>query len=681
MSDPQPARLDGPRPPARRVVGWLAPLLVAVLAALAAYAPALAPQRQLAGRDLLTLYYPLFQHVAQAWHGEASFQRDPLRGLGQPIYPDPLAQVTYPPAAALWIGVPFPLAFKLYFLLHTALLGLGAAALARALGASTRGACLAAVAATLAGPTLSACRTPNLLAAAAWSGFALAGFVHAQRAGRAGRRAAVGAAFACALMILAGGATYLILLALLVGVAVPVGAGRPRAVLRGYAVIGAAACLGVALAAVHLVPFKLWFPETVRGQIAAQGSIPLAEATQWSLHPLRLLEVLVPGLSPHTLAASRPGWYEPVYASFQPYGKPLHASVHLGLPVVVLAGLGARRSRWAAGFAVGGLLWLLIALRIGGHTPGWELLRELAPPLFGAWRYPGKTLLPLAVVVAALAGVGLSRLPAPRRVGVCVLSLLLLIAAPTIDADVIPTLPQSVYVSRPQPAAAILAAEAERDGPPARYLRLVRIETAPTDDFAMIRHAHLSELRENLNALWGIPAYLSYGPFANHRLDAYLMRHRRPAPEFFDREALRTDACVGWILSADGLHDAPPPPRAQRVGGRGWLRLARADPERIEVEVELESPGELYLAEVFDPAWQAHTEPLHPAARAAEGGPQPLALHEARGLGIGAALPAGTYRVVLRYRTRGVWRGIGISLVALLVAGVVWLWRGSRLRA
>jgi hypothetical protein len=657
----------------RRAFVLIGPALVALLAATAAYAPALYADRQLAGRDLLTLYYPLFRHVSAAWAGEASFQRDPLRGAGQAVLPDPLAAVCYPPGAACWAGLPFDPAFKLYFLLHTALLGAGAASLARALGASSRGACLAAVAGALAGPVLSACRTPNLLAATAWSGFVLSAFVQLRHGGVRARRAAAGAALGAALMILAGGAEILLLLALVVAVAVPAAARQPRRILRGYAAIGGATALGVLLASVHLVPFKLWLPETLRGTIASQGTIPLEEATRWSLHPLRLLETVVPVISPSTLAPWRPGFYESVYASFQPFGKPLHASVHLGLPVVILALLGARRSRRALGVALGGLVWLAIALRVGDSTPGWEALRALAPPLFGTWRYPVKTLLPLSVIVAALAGVGLRRVPEVKQVAVCVATCLLLVATPLVDRDVIPTLPLSAFQTPPGPAAKILAHEATRDGAPGRYLRLHRIESPPGAEFAEIRQAHLDELRENLPALHGIEGLLSYGPFANRRLDPYLLSIRRDAPEFFDRERLRQDACVAYVLDAEGLHTVEPAPRVQLEEGQGEVTLTRLEADRVEVRVDLRTPGRVYVAEGFDAAWRAWTLPEHPAAGAAARAP--VALEEGRGLGIRAALPAGRYRLVLSYRARGVWTGLGLTLLGLVVVAGLWLRR------
>ncbi|MBX3470089.1 MAG: hypothetical protein KF878_24705 [Planctomycetes bacterium] len=115
------------------------PAAVALVLALAAYAPALHPERRLAGRDLLVLFEPLHRRVAEAWREGRLPERDPYRGCGTPTVPDPLAQVLYPPAL-LRAALPFDLGWALWFPLHAALAGAGAAHLARRLGASPRAA-------------------------------------------------------------------------------------------------------------------------------------------------------------------------------------------------------------------------------------------------------------------------------------------------------------------------------------------------------------------------------------------------------------------------------------------------------------------------------------------------------------------------------------------------------------
>src|SRR5438067_2399152 len=113
------------RPKAR----LLAVSLALALSALA-YAPSLDPARQLAGRDLFHLFYPLGKRVAEsAREGRVvPPPRDLSRGLGVALVADPLAWSFYPPRV-LYAALDYDLGFKLVFLLHGALAGLGAAAL------------------------------------------------------------------------------------------------------------------------------------------------------------------------------------------------------------------------------------------------------------------------------------------------------------------------------------------------------------------------------------------------------------------------------------------------------------------------------------------------------------------------------------------------------------------------
>ena len=603
---------------------------MALLLALVAYAPALSPARQLAGRDLFTLFYPLHQRVAA---GE--WTRDPSRGAGAATLPDPLAQVAYPPAQVR-AALPFAWGFKLFLLGHVALAGLGAACLARRLGAAELGVALAAAGATLAGPVLGACRTPNLLAAAAWTGFACCGFLDLARSDGRWRRGLLWTAATVALGILAGGAGVVGSWGLLVAVAVPAWVGWRRAP-GAYARIAAATTLGALLAGPHLVPFLHWLPETQRGA----HPFGLSEAASWSCHPLRWPEFVIPGLSVKTA----PGLYGSAARSGFAYGGALNASLHLSLPVVALAGAAALRSRLSRGLALGLGVWLLLATPIpglsgGARTPLLALLRHV--PGLGGWRYPAKALLPLAVVLPALAGLGLGRLPARFRRGACALSVGLLVLAPWIDGNVIPTLPQA-WFDEPPPAGQSL-----ESGPAApRYLRLTNPPPGALT-VRQVRAGHREVLRENLPGLYGIPALLDYNPGRNHRLDAYLASIRRPPPQLLDPESLMRDACVGAVLTPQGLARLPAPPRLQASPGEVAVERYTSTEIVAEVVIPGGRPGSLFVSEAFDPGWTAER---FTAEEGAEWTAVPI--REARVLFMAVELPAGESRVRLRYRTPG----------------------------
>lgn len=635
--------------PRRRWGARLAPTCVAALLAFLIYAPILsASERQLAGRDLYVLFYPLYQRVAQLQRAGELPERDPSRGAGAAILPDPLAQVCYPPS---WIraALPFDRGFKVWFLLHAVLAGAGAGLLARLLGASARGACLAAAAATLAGPLIGGVRHPNVLAATAWVGFAVAGFVGQELRGARGLRYLGLTAFALANMLLAGGIEVVLLLGLCAAAFVAARAwqaGNPRALARGLARIGGAALVGALLAAVHLWPCLLWLEETARS-----GALSASEASQWATHPVRLLELIVPGLSPDTSP-----WLRGLLSANR-FGQPFHPSVHLGLPIVALAGWAALRGRThARALGVAALLLLLIAL-----GPGFWLTRAL--PLYDSWRYPAKALLPLAILAGALGGAGLRLIPARWQTAVFALTLLLGLLANRAAPSQHATLPLDAFRVPPPFAEAIRTVERSR--PPhqaSRFLRLrPAVREAPTD-FATVRAIHLEELHSNLPGLFGIADLSVYEPLHHRRLLSYLRSVRVGAT--LDRRRLADDASVAYVLDGGRLSVESAPPRLRIVDGTGRLDVETYGSTRIVAKVALETAATIYISEAFDPAWRATLDG------------DPLPLREARVAFMSARVPAGNHRLVLRYQTRGLLLGGVLTCLGGLVL-LLLLWGGG----
>lgn len=117
------------------------------------------------------------------------------------------------------------------------------------------------------------------------------------------------------------------------------------------------------------------------------------------------------------------------------------------------------------------------------------------------------------------------------------------------------------------------------------------------------------------------------------------------------------DPAATVVLEASGA------PSAALPGGMpspaGQARIALYEPQRVEVEVMAERPGVLVLADAYYPGWEAELdgEPAH--------------IHPADLAFRGVVVPAGTHRVVFRYRPASVSAALilaGISAAALAAA-------------
>ena len=89
-------------------------------------------------------------------------------------------------------------------------------------------------------------------------------------------------------------------------------------------------------------------------------------------------------------------------------------------------------------------------------------------------------------------------------------------------------------------------------------------------------------------------------------------------------------------------------------------RLVEDAPERVVAEVTASFPGLLVLADLDYPGWIAEEDG------------HALPILKADGFFRAVALPAGSHRVVFRYRPMSFYAGAGISVIALLVALGLW---------
>jgi hypothetical protein len=209
-------------------------------------------------------------------------------------------------------------------------------------------------------------------------------------------RAALGLAAISGVLYMAGEPTAVISGSLL---ALAIAAARAAAPLRALGAVSASLLGGVALAAVALVPQAAFVGESERS-----GGLHGAMATAWSMHPLRLIELVWPNLLGIHDDVSRDLARVVADTSDGVEGLgPSWATAYVSAPVILLAVVAAARSRrHRLLFAVAAAF---VVMALGRFTPLYGVYRTLFLPE-QLVRYPNKHQTVVVVVIAALAGVG-----------------------------------------------------------------------------------------------------------------------------------------------------------------------------------------------------------------------------------------------------------------------------------
>jgi hypothetical protein len=406
-------------PPRGRAKGWLAAAAALTGLVALAYWRVLFFGETFVERDALRFALPSREFLAHALCAGRIPEWLDAVGLGAAFAANPVHEVLAPLGWTLAL-VPGALGSDLYNLLHVLIGGLGAAALARRLGAGTAGSVVAGAALALGGYVTS--MVPNNLAPAlawtpwvAWAADRLGCCFAADGGARpnappvsppaeAGtqlrhpRLAAVAVlAAALALQLLAGepGSVLIAGLVALIVLTARAGAGGwlPRA-LGALALAGAGALV---LAAVTMVPAVLLLRESARGAGLDQGGL------EWSLLPARLVETIWPD----AFGSQRvDGWLAGLVLRDGPGDPCWSYSLFAGLPVLLCAWVAARQ-RNLRRLLLASAAFLLLA--VGPLLPLYPLLREVFPPL--RWvNFPEKFVYGALLLWSAAAGVGFSRL-------------------------------------------------------------------------------------------------------------------------------------------------------------------------------------------------------------------------------------------------------------------------------
>jgi hypothetical protein len=374
--------------PARETPGSLGAALLFAALVVAVYASPLFFRRNFTGRDLLAYNLPLEKSIHDAYaRGRLPVWTPEVSG-GRPLLPNPNTGSLYP-VRPLLSRLPFPLAMRLYPLLHWAAAGIGTLLLLRALSASAGAAWLGAVTYAFSGVAVSEVFYPHIL-----PGMTLLPWL-VWAAARPWKRPAaqtLALAFLFALDLLAAD-VFTVALGVF-GAALWIAIEMPR-VERSAALARLSVALGLAVLAAlpQIVATALWIPETNRAVLGLR----LAEVTRFSVSPWRLAELVVPypfGETWRLTPSEVWGW-----RAFGDKAMGLFSTLYAGALAAMGAGTMWRRKERGARFARILLLFGLAA----------SILPSLLPQGFGrvvspvALRNPEKLAVAAALAMALMA--------------------------------------------------------------------------------------------------------------------------------------------------------------------------------------------------------------------------------------------------------------------------------------
>jgi hypothetical protein len=360
-----------------------------LLLVVAVYADPLFARRNFAGRDPFAFHYPLEKAIHDAYaRGRLPVWISEISG-GRPLLANPNVGGLYPIRPAL-SRFSFPMAMRLFPILHWAGAGIGVILLLRVLDVSLSGAWIGAVTYAFAGASVSYVFYPN-----SHPGMALLPWIVwgiARPAGGIARGALV-LSFCWTLILLAGDVfpLTLALLGSLLWILLETEPGQRTAAFTRLAV-----ALGLAglAAAPQILASALWIPETNRAVLGMR----LNEVILFSISPFRLLELIIPfpfGTAWELDRTQMWGW--PLYHNKQlGYFSGLYAGAFAAIALGAMwkaRRAGARFAR--ALFLVG----LAISVPPSLFPAGWGDLRSPVP-----LRFPEKFAVSLALAMAVFAG-------------------------------------------------------------------------------------------------------------------------------------------------------------------------------------------------------------------------------------------------------------------------------------
>jgi len=344
-------------------------------------------------RDLFYFHYPLRHYWANLIHsGEMPYLNTAVN-LGQPILSNPNYATFYPPAW-LYVLLPFDIAWNFLFIAHVFWAALGMYWLTRIHSCSRLSAAIAAITFAFSGAFLSCLNYSNMAIAGSWLPWVAGSTIQAYYRGGKWSHAAI---LTLALQFLAGEPTVTIITALLVGIGWLIGVWKAKKkremLLRGVWIL----ILSSLLICIQLIPAMMWLPYSARGV----GLDPRKSALFWSMHPARLIEILVPNYYGNVMSSLVVDFWGGPYSDT---GYPYIFRFYCGCIPLLIApfAFDVRQGKTAILISFAGLI-----LAFGRFLPGFEALYS-SIPFFQFIRYPEKFLLVYTFGLSFATAIGLN---------------------------------------------------------------------------------------------------------------------------------------------------------------------------------------------------------------------------------------------------------------------------------
>ena len=385
--------MDSPASSTKSISSRILPAAAFLLLLAVVYTDPLFTGRNFSGRDLLPYGMPMEKTIHDAWsRGRVPVWATDLSG-GRPILPNPNTGTLYP-VRPLLSRLPFPLAMRLFPILHWASAGIGMLLLLGAVGASSAASWVAAATFVFSGVSISQVFYQPFGAAVALHPWLLWALVRSAPP----RRKAVVLGLVWGLEFLLGDVFAIAIALLAAALWIALGAEpSERRRTAGTLVLGVV--LGALLAAPQIVATALLVPETQR----AVTAIPLREALRYTVSPWRLVEFAIPfpygqvwTLEDHL-----------VWGRQLPF---FYQTISCGAFALIALVVATRSRERAARFAVA-LFAAGVALAVfGTFVPDAWMTKASPVPL----RYPEKFTVAAALALAFAAGLAFDRLRRTR---------------------------------------------------------------------------------------------------------------------------------------------------------------------------------------------------------------------------------------------------------------------------